>query len=75
MKKPWRTATLVLIAVMTVIRLVFIASSDLSDTEAYYVGWARTLDLSYYDHPPLVAWTTWMVTHLGGHGAASACVS
>lgn len=64
-KQRWPSATLALIAFMTTIRFVVIASSDLSDTEAYYVGWARWLDLSYYDHPPLVAWSTWLVSHVG----------
>jgi 4-amino-4-deoxy-L-arabinose transferase-like glycosyltransferase len=36
----------------------------LSDTEAYYAQWARSPSLSYYDHPPLVAWTTWLATRL-----------
>ncbi len=67
--KRWQNATIALIAIMTFIRLVFIASSDLSDTEAYYVSWSRWLDLSYYDHPPLVAWSTWLVEHVFGQSA------
>lgn len=51
-----------LVVALTIVRLFVIAATDISDTEAYYVGWARWPSLSYYDHPPLVAWTTWLVS-------------
>jgi len=28
--------------------------------EAYYWIWARHLQLSYYDHPPMIAWLLWI---------------
>jgi hypothetical protein len=34
----------------------------LSPQEAYYWEWARRLDLSYFDHPPLAAWTIALTT-------------
>jgi hypothetical protein len=34
--------------------------------EAYYWGWSQRLELSYYDHPPLVAWLMWPFTTLLG---------
>ena len=49
------------VAALTVVRLIIATSTGISDTEAYYVSWARWPSLSYYDHPPLVAWTTWLV--------------
>ena len=58
----WEERTAVLIGLVTVVRWVVAGSVGLSDTEAYYAQWARSLALSYYDHPPLVAWTTWLVT-------------
>jgi hypothetical protein len=60
----WTRRALYLLVVLTLARLGVAASTGLSDTEAYYVGWARWPDLSYYDHPPLVAWTTWLVSRV-----------
>lgn len=38
----------------------------LSPQEAYYWQYARHLDLSYFDHPPLAAWTIRLTTALIG---------
>ena len=62
---PWARRALAFVAVTTLLRLLFASCTSISDTEAYYVGWARWPSLSYYDHPPLVAWTTWLASHLG----------
>jgi hypothetical protein len=62
----WADRATILIAAATLIRLVIATTTGLSDTEAYYAQWARVPALSYYDHPPLVAWTTWLVAHLAG---------
>ena len=40
----------------------------LSPQEAYYWQYARHLDLSYFDHPPLAAWTIHLTTSLFGDG-------
>lgn len=39
---------------------------SLSPQEAYYWQYARHLDLSYFDHPPLAAWTIGATTALLG---------
>jgi 4-amino-4-deoxy-L-arabinose transferase-like glycosyltransferase len=57
----WSERAALLLGVLTVVRLIVAARTGLSDTEAYYAGWSRFPSLSYYDHPPLVAWTTWLV--------------
>lgn len=36
--------------------------------EAYYWTYAQHPDLSYFDHPPLVAWLIWLGTHAFGDG-------
>jgi 4-amino-4-deoxy-L-arabinose transferase-like glycosyltransferase len=38
----------------------------LSGDEAHYALYAYRLDLSYYDHPPLVGWLQWPAVALGG---------
>ena len=57
----WRRGALAVIVVLTLVRIGITTGTGLSDTEAYYVSWARWPSLSYYDHPPLVAWLTWLV--------------
>jgi len=37
--------------------------------EAYYWTYARHPALSYFDHPPMVAWSIWLGTSLFGDGA------
>ncbi|MDR3512842.1 MAG: glycosyltransferase family 39 protein [Caulobacteraceae bacterium] len=49
----WLIAFLV---VLTCARLVAAAATPLSEDEAYYRLWAGSLQLGYYDHPPMIAW-------------------
>jgi len=37
--------------------------------EAYYWTYAQHPDLSYFDHPPMVAWLIWLGTSVFGDGA------
>jgi len=54
-KKP-PTWLIVAIVAMAVFRFVLGARVGLGDDEAYYWEWSRHLELSYYDHPAMVAW-------------------
>jgi hypothetical protein len=54
----------------TVVRMVSMAPIPLGNGEAYYYSWSRFLSWSYYDHPPLLAWTVWLTT-LFGHSAGA----
>jgi 4-amino-4-deoxy-L-arabinose transferase-like glycosyltransferase len=60
----WGGRTTLLVGVATLLHWLVAATTGLSDTEAYYAQWARTPALSYYDHPPLVAWSAWVTTRL-----------
>lgn len=46
-----------------IVKLVVAALFPLSFDEAYYWVWSHHLQLSYFDHPPMVAWLLWL-----GHG-------
>ncbi len=50
-------AALWLIAAFSALRLAVAGTFGLGTDEAHYVLYARFLDLSYFDHPPLVGWT------------------
>lgn len=60
---------IILIAVATFVRLVLAGAVGLGYDESYMVGNARTLALSYVDHPPLHVWLTWATVHLFGSEA------
>lgn len=42
------------------VKLVVAALFPLSFDEAYYWIWSHHLQLSYFDHPPMVAWLLWL---------------
>jgi dolichol-phosphate mannosyltransferase len=60
----WRTRAYVLVGALTLLRLVLISTIEIADGEAYYASWSRFPAWSYYDHPPLLAWMTWVSAHL-----------
>ncbi|MCL4477905.1 MAG: glycosyltransferase family 39 protein [Deltaproteobacteria bacterium] len=60
---------IITIVFLTIIRLVFIFTLNLSDDEAYYWQFARYLSLSYYEHPPLVAWSNYIMMQFLGSTA------
>jgi 4-amino-4-deoxy-L-arabinose transferase-like glycosyltransferase len=43
--------------ILAVLRIVIGAIVPLTPEEAYHWNYARHLDWSYYDHPPLIAWS------------------
>ncbi|MBI4768111.1 MAG: glycosyltransferase family 39 protein [Deltaproteobacteria bacterium] len=48
------------------LRLFIIGRLELAPDEAYYWYWSKHLDLSYADHPPMVAYITAFFTGIGG---------
>ncbi|MCK4649021.1 glycosyltransferase family 39 protein [bacterium] len=63
--KKYRILFLVLLLSLTIFRLFYIKGFNLCPDEAYYWDWSRNLALSYYDHPPLVAYLIFLFTRLG----------
>ena len=45
-----------LIAVLTVMRMVYAGVIELRTDEAYYWTWSKESVLSFLDHPPMIAW-------------------
>jgi len=45
-----------IIAAMTVLRIVYAATIELRTDEAYYWTWSKEAALSFLDHPPGIAW-------------------
>ena len=44
------------IAAMTVLRIVYASAIELRTDEAYYWTWSKEGALSFLDHPPMIAW-------------------
>ncbi len=59
---------LLLVATSLALHVLLSGAVSLSPQEAYYWQYARHLDLSYFDHPPLAAWTIRATTGLLGEG-------
>lgn len=54
-RRPLVVAALV-IAAMTVLRIVYASAIELRTDEAYYWTWSKEVALSFLDHPPGIAW-------------------
>jgi 4-amino-4-deoxy-L-arabinose transferase-like glycosyltransferase len=44
------------VAAMTVLRIVYASVIELRTDEAYYWTWSKEAALSFLDHPPMIAW-------------------
>jgi dolichol-phosphate mannosyltransferase len=63
----WRVASLGIIAFSLLLRLIYVGIAELFPDEAYYWNYAQHMDLSFYDHPPMVAWLIWLGTSIFGN--------
>jgi 4-amino-4-deoxy-L-arabinose transferase-like glycosyltransferase len=55
-----------LIAALTLMRLVYAGAIELRTDEAYYWTWSKESVLSFLDHPPGIAWFIWFGTAIFG---------
>ena len=62
----WKRLTIVVVAYIVAFKLAAMGPINLIPEEAYYWNYAQHLDLSYLDHPPMVAWLIWISTSLFG---------
>ncbi|MEI2658180.1 MAG: glycosyltransferase family 39 protein [Nitrosomonas sp.] len=63
----WRVAAIGIILFILLLRLVYFGLAQLIPDEAYYWQYAQHMDLSFYDHPPMIAWLIWLGTSILGH--------
>lgn len=64
MQKLPRQALLI-VALVTVFRIVVAARVPLTEDETYYWSWSKHLAFGYLDHPPAVAWLIASMSWLG----------
>lgn len=63
----WRVAAIGIVLFIILLRLIYAGLAQLIPDEAYYWQYAQHMDLSFYDHPPMVAWLIWLGTSIFGH--------
>jgi 4-amino-4-deoxy-L-arabinose transferase-like glycosyltransferase len=51
---------------LAICHILMAVRAELHPTEAYYWLWSRYPAISYYDHPPMVAWWIWAGTQIFG---------
>ena len=56
MEKRERVLVLFLLLLIIFIKVLYIVYSNPLPDEAYYWLWSNRVALSYFDHPPLLAW-------------------
>ena len=62
----WRIASIGVVVFILLLRLVYLGQAQLIPDETYYWNYAQNMDLSYLDHPPMVAWLIWLGTSIFG---------
>ena len=45
-------------------KLIILALVPLTGDEAYFIKWAANLSSGYYDHPPMVGWLIYLMSHI-----------
>ncbi len=68
-------SVLLFVALVTLLRLLCAPFMGLGVDEAHYLLYALNLDLSYFDHPPLVGWVHALFTSIFGMNPFGARVS
>jgi hypothetical protein len=49
---------------ISLFKLLIIFLLPLTGDEAYFIKWGQHLDWGYYDHPPMVGWLIYLMSHL-----------
>ena len=63
----WRVAAVGVVAFSLMLRLIYLGQAQLIPDEAYYWNYAQHMELSFLDHPPMVAWLIWLGTTVLGN--------
>jgi dolichol-phosphate mannosyltransferase len=63
----WNVTVAVLLAMTLGLRVAAMAGMPLVPEEAFYWMYSQHPSLSYYEHPPMVAWLIWLGTQLFGN--------
>ena len=53
-----------LLGAIFALKLLILALLPLTGDEAYFIKWADNLSMGYYDHPPMVGWVIYLMSHI-----------
>ena len=53
------------VLVTAVIKLWLAWFSPMTGDEAFFHLWSTDLNWGYYDHPPMIGWWLWVLSHIG----------
>ncbi|HZN41179.1 MAG TPA: glycosyltransferase family 39 protein [Planctomycetota bacterium] len=67
-RNPLTLSECKLFAATSLLGLILVLLMPVFAQEAYYWTYAQHPGLSYFDHPPMVAWSIWLGTRLAGDG-------
>lgn len=56
--------------VALLVKILLAVLLPLTNDEAYYWVWSQNMQLSYYDHPPFVAWLYWLGNFVNFYGGS-----
>lgn len=62
----WQVAAVGIVLFVILLRLVYLGLAQLIPDEAYYWQYSQHMDLSFFDHPPMVSWLIWLGTAIAG---------
>ena len=60
-----------LLIISLIFKLVLAALLPLTADESYYWVWSHHMQLSYFDHPPAIAWLFWLTHPIENFGGAA----
>lgn len=66
MHRIYNPTLIIMLIAFTLFHLTVGATLGLGEDESYYWVWSKHLALSYYDHPPMIAYLIALSTHLFG---------
>jgi len=67
MERTWRNRSIAVVGLFSLYRLLVMGQTGLGEAEAYYWLWSRRPALSYFDHPPMVAYLIRLFNEIGGN--------
>lgn len=57
----------IIVGLFLLIKLAILLVLPLTGDEAYFISWAEQPSLGYYDHPPVIGWTIYLLSFISDH--------
>ena len=57
----------VAVGLFLLLKLAILLALPLTGDEAYFITWAERPALGYYDHPPVIGWTIYLLSFISDH--------